>query len=228
VGSVRCFFGPDLAQDRNALNAASGGLARANRIPHSHTATMANCMLSTAADLTFSIGKMSWKMSGECHIMVKSAAVNSQPACPGRYDLGQLVIVFLAIFSRYLKPDWPPPLTISVWYIHTMTTKDRLSQLANRPKSLSPQSTPLSLLPPPTQPYHPCPPLPLVRPFTQHAFNPHPDDAENPRPLRNTSRPIIQFLVHHTRRRFTTLLYQIASTTLALYTRFPQMMRSLS
>jgi len=26
-----------LAQDRNALNAASGGLARANRIPHSHT-----------------------------------------------------------------------------------------------------------------------------------------------------------------------------------------------
>jgi len=145
----------------------------------------------------------------------------SQPACPVGYCLPSY---FFPIPETRLAPSLD-----DFCLVHIMTTRDRLSQLANRPKSLSPQSTLLSLLPPPTQPYHPCPPLPLVRPFTQHAFNPHPDDAaENPRPLRNTSRPIIQFLVHHTRRRFATLLYQIASTTLALYTRFPQMMRSLS
>jgi len=34
------------------------------------TGTVLERRLYTAADLTFSIGKMSWKMSGECHIMV--------------------------------------------------------------------------------------------------------------------------------------------------------------
>ena len=142
---MACFFGPDLDQDRAALNGASGRLARANRIPHSHTATDYGSHASATC-------------SSACRL-------------PGSYDLGEGRIKATTLATR-LAPsldDFCPvhittttTTTTTTTATTTATTTDRLPptrQPANKPEP--PQSTPLSLSLPPTLP--PVPTIPLVR-----------------------------------------------------------------
>jgi len=112
------FFGPDLDQERTALNGASGRLARANRIPHSHTAT------DYDSHTYFRHMLLAHEMSA-CHL-------------PGSYELGE------ARKLRHSTPDSLPPLTISVWYILRRRRRQRRiddRQPANPPTSQQAKAT---------------------------------------------------------------------------------------
>jgi len=178
------FFRPDLDQDRTALNAASGRLARANRIPNSHTAT-----------------------DYDSHA---SATCSSACRLPGSYDLGKArklrhsppdLLPPLTISVRYIlrrrrrrqrrrqrQIDYPQP--------------------ANPPTNQS-HRNPLRSHSHSHRPYRPCPPSHLSVPFTLHACR---RDGVCLPPERKRSnldwspfRLLTILLVHHTCDRFAAL-----------------------